>query len=199
MDTNKNEGKTRLNFYCELCDYYASDKFNMTRHELTNKHKILINTNKNEAKGGACQTLYICKCGKKYKHKPSLYNHYKKCPIIDDEPGKPENEKLNYNGLILMMFEQIKEQGEQHKTLQTTLIDLIPKINSTNNTKNMNTTNSNNNNTINQHVNVNVFLNENCKDAISMDEFVKSIEITVNDLLYTKNNGLANGVSNIFI
>jgi hypothetical protein len=201
MNTNENEQKIGGEYYCEQCNYYTSRQNNITRHKLTAKHQKLTNTNESEQKrakkGGTENKVYSCECGKRYMHKPSLYNHYKTCDRNNKNKNedKCENEIVNYKELFMVIIEQMKEQGEQNKALHTTLIDLIPKINNTNNANNTNC----NNNTINQNVNINMFLNENCKDAISMDDFVKSIEITVNDLLYTKNNGLINGMSNIFM
>jgi hypothetical protein len=59
--------------------------------------------------------------------------------------------------------------------------------------------NNNNNNTINQNLNINIFLNDKCKDAISIHEFIKNMEVSVEDLLFTKDKGLVKGISNLFI
>jgi methionyl-tRNA synthetase len=81
---------------------------------------------------------------------------------------------------------------EQNNSLQNTIKDLIPKIGNTN-------TNSNNINSNNKNFNICLFLNENCKDALSMEEFVKKIEVSLTDLLFTKQKGIVNGISNILI
>jgi hypothetical protein len=186
-------------YLCKYCDYNTSNKTDFTRHLSSLKHKKTENTyqmltNTYEMRKNPPRE-YACECGKIYMHKQSLYNHSKKCKMDEKQEQEKDKDKdnVNYKELFIMMVEQMKEQGEQNKMLQTTLMDIIPKINQTTN----NTTNTNSHNTNN--ININMFLNENCKDAISMGDFIKSIEITVNDLLITKEKGLQTGISNLFI
>ena len=80
---------------------------------------------------------------------------------------------------------------KQNKELQQTMTEIIPKIGNNNN--------NNNNNNINQKFNINVFLNEQCKDALTMEQFINKIEVTISNLLLTKNKGINEGISNIFI
>ena len=92
-----------------------------------------------------------------------------------------------------MFLKMIKENKELHKILvtqQTQIGELIPKIGDTNS-----------NNTINnkQKFNINIFLNEQCKDALTMNEFVEQIEVSMKNLLTTKDKGLSEGMSNIII
>lgn len=183
-------------FECKLCDFLTYNKNHYNRHIETNKHKnreLLINTNE-KAQKAQDDKLFFCECGKYYKHNPSLYNHRKKCnQNKNQEIILSNNEKNddNYKDIIKTLLEQnnvVKLLLEQNNSLQNTIKDLIPKVG-----------NNNNNNNTNNNFNICLFLNENCKDAISMDEFVKKIEITVNDLLFTKQKGLVNGISNIFI
>lgn len=96
----------------------------------------------------------------------------------DNKELKEDNKELK-----VMIKELIKENAKQ----QQQITELIPKIGS----------NNNNNNTINnnQKFNINVFLNEKCKDAINMSDFIKSIEVSIQQLDFTKQNGLANGLS----
>ena len=86
------------------------------------------------------------------------------------------------------MMKIIKGQQEQ-------INNLIPKLG---NTTNNNTTNNNTNNT-NNNFNLNLFLNEKCKDAINMSEFIDSLKITLEDLLFSKNNGISRGVTDVMI
>ena len=89
------------------------------------------------------------------------------------------------------MMKIVEQLMEQNKTLQTQLIELSKErnmvINNTNNTTN------------NQQFNLQVFLNTECKDAITLSDFVKSLNITVEDLEFTKNNGIIEGVSSIIV
>jgi hypothetical protein len=85
------------------------------------------------------------------------------------------------------MFEQLKEQNEQNNKLQNTLIEMIPKIG------------NNNNNIINNKLNIQIFLNENCKDAMNLGDFVNGIRIDVGDLMITKEKGTVEGLSNLLV
>jgi len=129
---------------------------------------------------------FDCDCGKSYKHKSTLCAHKKKCKL-DILSNK---EEIDYKEIIKTLL-------EQNNSLQNTIKDLIPKFGN-NNISNNNINNSNINSN-NKNFNICLFLNENCKDALSMDEFVKKIEIKLSDLLFTKQKGIVNGISNIFI
>jgi hypothetical protein len=195
------------NFYeCNLCDYNTCKKGDYYRHLQTQKHKnneILIN--------GAHTTnkIFSCECGKKYKHNQSLYNHKKKCnnEVISNKNDEPNcqvilqnnvdqnmimkliSENNDIKNLLLIQQQQLLEQqkqlGEQHRQL----VEIVPKIgNITNNTAH-----------IKQNFNINVFLNEQCKNAINMNDFIKQIKLTLEDLDLTKNKGLEIGLSNAII
>ncbi len=97
------------------------------------------------------------------------------------------------------MMKIIKEQQEQIKKQQEQIITIIPKVgNITNNTNNTNNTNITNNNTTN-NFNLNVFLNEKCKDAINISDFIDSLKITLDDLLFSKKNGISKGITDVMI
>ena len=209
--TSKNPIKIRT-FCCEFCDYLTSDKKDYTRHLKTIKHykrintsKILQNTSKNPEKS---ENQFCCDCGKKYKHRQSLYNHLKNC---DFKIEKSDNNTIN-NEIILEKFAEVLEKSneksnENYKELILNIIkeqskvfsDLIPKIGNNNTITNTNNNTNTNSNNVKQNFNVNVFLNENCKDAMSLNDFVKNIEVSVNDLLFSKEKGLIKGISNLFI
>jgi hypothetical protein len=163
-------------YICTNCNYFTSRKSQYNRHLTTVKHDNCIN---NDTK---CSNIckYICECGKEYKHRQNLHIHKKKC---DNKIIESEGEKMDYKE---MFFEAIKQNNE----LQQTLTELIPKIGNNNN---------NNNNNINQKFNINVFLNEECKDALTMEQFIKKIEVSLSNLMLTKNKGIDEGISNIFI
>jgi ferritin len=140
---------------------------------------------------------FICICGNKYRHHTSLAKHKRNCgnkTIIDDEKTDTslaselkEMATKDKDGLILKLLKDNEE-------IRQILKDIIPKIG--NNTIINN--NNNSNNTTN-NFNLNVFLNEQCKDALNISEFVDSLKITFEDLLYSKKNGLVEGISNVMI
>ena len=177
MITNKDH-KSSNKFFCKNCDYNTCRLSQYNRHLQTDKHKRLQNNDG----GTILNKKYICDCGKEYKYRQGLYTHRKTCQgekkeivITSDE------EKLDYKSMFLEIINENKE-------LRKTISEMIPNIG-----------NNNNNNNNNNKFNINVFLNEKCKDAISMDEFIDKIQISMKNLLTTKEKGQANGISNIII
>ena len=194
MTTNKSL-KIANKFTCECCNYNANKKSDFNKHLQSLKHKnktILQDTTENSPKFAK---QYECQCGKIYKHHSSLYNHKKKCTgkminnvLFNEEANIKSNDKADYKTLFL---EVVKKNNEFHQLLikqQQQISELIPKI-------------GNNNNNINNKnkFNINLFLNEKCKDALSMDEFISKIEVSMKNLLITKEKGQTSGISNIII
>ena len=188
---------TSKRFVCENCNFECCKKGDYNRHILTGKHKRLINTNNdytiltsNTSNTSNIIKEYNCECGKKYKHITSLYKHKKKCT------GKKEENNLQE--LVIKLLTDNQEMKKENQQLIHTIInqnqhltELIPKIgnNTINNVKN----------NVKNNFNINVFLNEQCKDALTIDEFVEKIEISMKNLLTTKDKGLGEGLSNIII
>ena len=185
---NKKSQKIAKKYECLKCDYNTGNKSDYKKHIDTIKHYKLTNTYEISQKGAI---KYKCdKCCKEYSHKQSLFTHKKKCKleeiqIINNTETLvkiEEEEKIDYKQMFLEMFNQNKE-------LQNTIKEIIPKIG------NNNTINSNNTN----NVSIQVFLNDTCKDAMSITDFIDTIQVSVSDLLYTKENGLVKGISNLFL
>ncbi len=193
--TTQKDAEKCYNFVCELCVFKCCKESNYKKHLETNKHNRLHQTTKkmpsHESKD------FICICGNKYRHHTSLAKHKRNCgnkTIIDDEKTDTslaselkEMATKDKDGLILKLLKDNEE-------IRQILKDIIPKIG--NNTIINN--NNNSNNTTN-NFNLNVFLNEQCKDALNISEFVDSLKITFEDLLYSKKNGLVEGISNVMI
>jgi len=170
-------------FECEKCDYSCSKKSEWNRHILTRKHKNRTNRTKNIQK--ISNEKFICECGKSYNARNSLWYHKKKCEYEEkmeeiQEEKKEEND-LNYKEMFL---EMVNENKELHKTMR----DIIPTIG-----------NNNNNNINNSQFNINVFLNEDCKDALNLMDFVDSLKLQLKDLDNTGKLGFVEGTSRIFI
>ena len=173
----KNTLKNSLNFECKNCNFNTCKQNDYKRHLLTVKHKRLQNNDKS----GVENKKYICECGREYKYRQGLYNHRKTCKGEKKETAIIENEEnVDYKSMFLEMINENKELRKQ-------ISELIPKVG--------NTINSNNK----QKFNINVFLNEKCKDAISMDEFIDKIEVSMKNLLTTKEKGQVYGISNIIM
>ena len=181
--TDKKMQKNAIIFECKLCDFKTSNKYNYTKHLSTLKHKNLHFTDNKMQK---LQESYYCICGKSYKHRQSLYTHQSKCMFKDKE-------SITQNLSQEFVLDVIKKQQDQITELTNTIKNMAPLINNTNNTNNTI------NNTQNNKFNINVFLNEQCKDAINMSDFIKSLHITIDQLDFTKQNGLAQGLSKSII
>jgi len=158
-------------YYCEKCNYTSNKKYCWEQHLSTKKH---INFTKDPS------SLTCNICNKVIKHKSSLTRHKKHC-------FPKEEDFVIDKDMILMLFKQNTELMEMLK--QPSLIN-----NNVNNVNNNNTTNSNN-----KHFNLNFFLNETCKDAMNIDEFVSSIKVNIEDLEHTGRRGYVEGISSIFI
>ena len=174
-------------YMCEKCNYTSCRKSQYERHILTLKHqrKHLEINNVPKSSG------YTCDCDKKFKTNSGLWKHMKKCDYklnqLDNIKSKTEEIIIENNSVdFKAMFLQVMEKNNE---LLKTISDLAPQIG------------NNNNNTINnkQKFNINVFLNEKCKDAISMDQFIDTIEVSMKNLLTTRDKGLGEGLSSIII
>jgi hypothetical protein len=185
---------------CLLCDFSCCKESDFIRHTMTRKHQILINPNNFTPKN--TNTVHKCKCGKIYKHASSLCSHKQKCNGEQNKPTVPDNIDTNTILQIIQQNEEFKslliEQNGEFKTLlaeqNSKVMDLYK--NGVNTTNNVQTINNNSNN---KSFNLNVFLNETCKDAMNMKDFVDSIQITLTDIENMGKLGFVNGISNIIV
>jgi hypothetical protein len=178
MLTNSNTKNTQ-NFNCELCNFKCCKKSYWERHIVTAKHKKLTNVNnivtteKNE--------MYICNvCHKIYKSRVGLWKHSKKCILIEVSEEKSENDIKKLTNLVL---ELVKSNSD----LQKQMMEVC---------KNSTVTN---NNSHNKTFNLQVFLNEQCKDAMNLMDFVNSMTLELSDLEDVGKLGYVEGISNIII
>ena len=170
-------------FYCETCDYGTCRKSNYDEHLLTAKHKKSTFSNLCQPNFQQIQqSKFTCEnCNKEYKDKSGLWRHNKKCSepqILNKSPEISQE-------LILTIIKQNSE-------LQNTIIEMSKNINTTNSHNNTNNTNSHN-----KTFNLQFFLNETCKDAMNITDFVDSIKLQLNDLINVGEIGYVEGLSNI--
>jgi len=201
----KNENATTnaqnaQDFFCNMCDYKCSRSFDMKRHYNTNKHKI----NK-MATDDAKKTKFSCEyCEKKFNDRSGLWRHKKKCEIIKNEniiinvdETTTNNQSGDHDFDSEMMLEILK-QNQEFKDLileqNKKILELVSTVNITNN----NITN-NMNNTTNNKFNLNVFLNETCKDALNLSDFLESLILTLTDFENFGPLGYCGGISNILV
>jgi hypothetical protein len=177
--------KSSKKFHCILCDYYASRKSQFTRHLQTQKHEWQQKSTNSNQKVPKSSEFFECKCGKIYKDRTGLWRHKKKCNI-EEQPEIEENiinETIFDKDLIMMLVKQNSE-----------LLEVIK--NGTHNTNNSHNTNTNTNSN-NKTFNLQFFLNETCKDAMNIMDFVNSIQLQLSDLESVGKLGFVEGISNI--
>jgi len=172
--------KSSEKFCCNNCDYNTSRYSQYKRHLNTSKHINSTNFNNNQQKS----SMFRCNCGKSYKERTGLYRHKKICNDIvvhDDEVNDTKETTMVCDKDLIMTL--VKQNAE--------LLEIIK--NGTNNYSN-NTCNSNN-----KTFNLQVFLNETCKDAMNISEFIDNISLQLSDLENMGKLGYVDGVSNIII
>ena len=184
--------KTHIKFCCEKCNKNFNHRQSLFRH----KKNCKVSTTESPKVSKSLQKVsneYYCNCGKKYKSKSGFYKHKSKCKHLHNVENKkdypdeivPTN---NVEKLLEKLIEKNNDILEENKELRNELKNL--KLGNT-------MINSNNNN--NNSFNINMFLNEKCKNAMNLEDFVNKIKLTLEDLQFTKDNGYAKGISNIFI
>ena len=189
----KNVQKVPEKFSCEACDYNTSRHSQYLRHLGTSKH--LINLNVNQKETDKNKKDYKCEnCNKSYKDRSGLWKHSKNCvPLEPPEPEKIINESKTeeeLKNLTTLVIDLIKS----NQSLQQQVLDVCKNgINITNNS------NSNNINSHNKNFNLNFFLNEQCKDAMNLMDFVNTIQLKISDMERIGELGYVEGISNIIM
>jgi len=185
MFPTKKSPKISEIFFCKTCNYKCCKKSEFDKHLLTNKHKILQNPTLNSK-------IYKCKCGKIYKHSSTLYAHKKKCTYVE-ELKTIENDNKTTNE-IQDLKEFMKYLMKENSEMKDMMIDVIKNgnINNINNTTTYN-------NSHNKTFNLNVFLNETCKNAMNITDFINSLQLQLSDLEKVGELGYIEGISNIIV
>ena len=197
MTLDDNFGAENANILiCELCDFKCSKMSNWNKHIITSKHKKNDNGLQEGYKNDAeCADFkYICGCGKKYKYRQGLCKHKKKCNSKILETDDLNDVLEDENKLICLILDVVKSNSElqkQNQEFQQQMLDICK-----NNTTNINNGTINSNN---KTFNLQVFLNEQCKDAMNIMEFVDSIKLDLDDAESVRKLGYVNGISNIII
>jgi len=180
--------KTPKYFECKSCDFVTSNLKDYNRHLSTRKHENTTKYNDNYPKN---PKLFTCECGKSYPYRGSLYNHRKNCKNLVKK--STNSEESTYKELFLSIVKENKEFCNNIIAKQNELKTEIM------NNKIESQIIGNNNTITKNKLNINIFLNEQCKDALSMNEFIDKIKVSVDNLLVTRDKGISEGVSNIFI
>jgi hypothetical protein len=185
--------KNTHKFACVICDLYTSNSKDYNKHLTTSKHKekqfLMSNNDEISPK---THKLFNCVCGKIYKHRQGLHVHKKSCNF---NSNNLQTQKTTSDFQIQLMLEIIKDNKEFKELLleqNKQMIELTKQAGH-------NTTNNTTNNNSNNKFNINLFLNEKCKDALNIQDFISQLDVGINDLEETGRLGFAEGISKIFI
>ena len=192
---DKKAPKSAENLVCDLCDFRCSKQSGWERHCLTLKHKMVTNGLQNgDNLAPKSATPFMCSCGKQYNYRQGLSRHKKQCNIIDiNEVINEDNNHDDNDVQELKVF--MKYLMNENSEMKTMMLEVIK--NGTHNTDSHNTTN--NTNSHNKAFNLQFFLNETCKDAMNIMDFVESIQLQLSDLERVGEKGFVDGISNIII
>ena len=176
---------SKPDFRCHFCDLTFRDNHDLERHFLSTKHKKMLKKEENNDNENKCEN-----CNTTFNSRSGLWKHRKKCTTHEDveELSQPPNNVITPE-LIMMLLQQNKE-------LQHAMIDVVKNMgNVTTNSHNTNNVNNIQNN--NKSFNLNVFLNETCKDAMNMSDFLNMLDVTTYDFEQTGKNGYVEGMCRI--
>jgi hypothetical protein len=167
-------------FICSKCDYKCCKKGDFNKHLQSIKH------NKDDDNTTNIQHMFthICHCGKAYNHRATLYNHKKNCITITNTNTVRTNIEIDKEMLIKML---LKNQDIMEK-----IVEILPNIGN-----NSHNTNNNSHNTTNNQFNIQMFLNEHCKNAMNLTDFIDSLPITAATYDSTIENGLTKTITNM--
>jgi hypothetical protein len=194
MTTNDNAFLANISsdFYCDCCDYTTSRKYNYKIHLNSIKHLSKSTNNKNNGILAKTSKIYQCKnCDKLFNDRAGLWRHNKKnsCTEIIEEAS---DDKQLFMMLIKQQSELIKENSEirkEHSDIKELILELVK--NGTHNTTHMNSHN--------KAFNLNFFLNETCKNAMNITDFVDSIKPQLSDLIDVGELGYVEGISKLIV
>jgi hypothetical protein len=199
-----NEDDIKKGFYCDICEYKTIRKSSMDKHLNSKKHKEEIVRMNSSQKGlGGGGEVFKCKCGNSYTHVSSLSRHKRTCSISTED----ENNKKMCDVVLGVVQKQSEIIGNlQNQVLELTKASVTAASNHSNNTNSNNkikhkTMGNTNNNHLNNcgNFNINIFLNEQCKDAVNLSDFVKSLEITFENLKIVNQTGVEESVSSLIL
>ena len=191
--TNIKTHKTPKQYNCEDCNFICSNKKDYNRHILTAKHKIRSNTNGITQK---TPKIYECICGRRYSHSSSLWNHKRAC---SDQPKNAvdvyNNDTPNQDNQFVSIMETLIKENQDFKQLLIEQSSQMMEL-----AKNSQTINNNNNNTTNNNqFNLNFFLNDTCKDAMNITDFLSNLDVQLNEIEYIGHHGYVNGMTKMIM
>ena len=195
-------------FYCKKCDFKCSKESNWKNHLMTLKHTksyigVTVDTNLMPKNANH----FECECGNIYKFRQGLYKHKKKCFIVQEEETSNTNTTLptyvnNTNTDVdkeLLVKTLLNTQGVlegillKNQDFMEKMMEIMPQMGNHINH------NTNSHNTTNNQFNIQMFLNEHCKDAMNLTDFIQSLPITAETYDHTIENGLTKSITKMMV
>jgi len=200
VTNSKKSQKLSKVFNCTLCNYNTCKKNDYYKHIITAKHCNLVNDSKmivdNKKKSQEKIKFYKCNCGKNYKYDSGYYRHKKQCnpgcnvavKTIDVDSSTENKDTPSDKELMMMLIQENAKLIKDNNDFKQMMLEIVK-----HGTNNIHT------NSHNKTFNLQFFLNETCKDAMNIMDFVESVKLQLSDLETIGNTGFANGISNIII
>lgn len=186
-------------FFCSKCDYYTNKTSSYNKHLTTRKHQEATNDNV------ATDTFECNICNKAYKSRVGLWKHKKTCKGTTDTSSTPNNMStiIDNPTIVIELLKQnqefkdliLEERREFQKIITDQSAKMMELAGNMGGNNHHNTTNTNSHNKFN----LNVFLNEQCKDAMTLKDFVKNLEISMEEFIETGEHGFVDGLSQVLI
>ena len=183
--------KNAEKFICKNCNFSCSKKSNWDKHLMTRKHINETNETKNETNETEKMPLqYVCNiCKSIFNSRTTLWRHNKKCQKM------PKNAVCSDIGSSVFDKELLVKMILQNQDVMNKMIELMPQVGYTNSHNTVNNTLTNSNNT--NHFNIQMFLNEHCKNAMNLTDFIESLPITAETYDNTLENGLTKSMTHL--
>lgn len=189
--------KIAKNFNCNLCEYHCSKQSEWKKHTMTLKHKNRTKMNDLEQKNNQkSQKIFVCECGKEYSARNSLWYHKKKCSINQEEKEEKETTETPTTNNVIdkeFMVKMFKEMFIHNKDVIDKIMEIMPHVG------NNSSINSHSHNTTNNQFNIQMFLNEHCKNAMNLTDFIDTLPITAETYDNTIQNGLTKSMTNLLV
>ena len=194
MVTNgdKKSQKVVQKFYCSKCDYICSRQYDFSKHQMTRKHtygdKMVTNGDKKSQKVAE----YICECGNVYKHRQGLSRHKKHCNEYNHTSYNMDLVENTHKTGFDIDKELLVKMLLKNNDVMEKMVEMMPNLGN-------NSHNTNSNNTTNNQFNIQMFLNDHCKNAMNLTDFIQSLPITSETYDNTIENGLTKTITNMLV
>ncbi len=175
-------------FHCEYCDYSCNKKSDWKKHIMTLKHKSRQNSPKVANNSPKVASKFKCNCGKIYNHRNSYWYHKKKCYINEKNNNYKQDTNILDSSSIIDKEILIK-MLLQNQDVMNKIVDILPQVGMNNS--------HNTNHSHNKTFNIQMFLNEHCKNAMNLTDFIESLPITAETYDNTLENGLTKSMTHL--